>query len=585
LPIVDNRQSTDYYAGRERVSRRHESEIMGTTLQPAATATGRRIPWWQTAVVYENHLPSLRDGNGDGIGDLPGLVASLDYLSVVLGVDAVWVGPFYRSPLLDHGYDISDYCDVEPVYGTLADFDTLLDEAHQRGLKIIIDYVPNHTSDQHPWFVESRSSRDSPRRDWYVWRNPAPGGGVPNNWTSEAGGSVWEYDAATAQYYLHSHLVEQPDLNWRNPEVSAALLDVLRFWLERGADGVRIDVAHMLMKDPEFRDNPMRPAPRVNRYDLQHADFAVQEHVHDRRHPDVFAILAEIRHVIDEFDDRVSIAEIEGMSWDEWAAYFGRDLDGVHLPFAFRLLETPWEAAALGREIDDLVAATPPGAWPALALGNHDRQRLATRLGARQARVAAMLLLTLRGTPTVLYGDELGLEDQPVPAARQRDHFARSDGGVSRDPVRTPMPWSATARNGGFSDAVEADLWLPVSVQLPDVAVSVQLRAPGSMLELYRRLIAARRASPALQRGSYRRIDPDRLPPDVLAYERTSVADAKIIALNLGDDHRVADIGAGGIVVLSTDPARAGRGVAGRVALDPDEAVIIDVPAAAEAGW
>jgi alpha-glucosidase len=550
---------------------------MDTTPQPAAASTSTTTPWWHTAVVYENHLPSFRDGNDDGIGDLRGLTASLDYLADGLGVDAIWVGPFYRSPLLDQGYDISDHCAVEPAFGTLADFDTLLAEAHRRGLKIIVDYVPNHTSDQHPWFVASRSSRINPKRDWYVWRDPAPDGGVPNNWTSEAGGSVWEYDAATRQYYLHSHLVEQPDLNWRNPNVRAALLDVLRFWLRRGADGVRVDVAHMLMKDPAFRDNPVRQAPIVNSYDLQHADFAVQDHVHDRRHPDVFAVIGEIRRVVDEFDDRVAIAEIEGMPWDEWAAYFGRDRDGVHLPFAFRLIETPWEAAALGREIDDLVAATPPGGWPALALGNHDRQRLATRLGPRQARVAAMLLLTLPGTPTILYGDELGLADQPVPLARQRDHFARNDGGQSRDPTRTPMPWSAQARNAGFSNAAEADLWLPVSRQLPDIAVSSQLVDPTSMLALYRHLLATRRTSPALRQGKYRRIDPNHLPPDVLAYERSSEEDRKVVALNLGGHSRVADVGTGGTVAASTEPTRVGRRVAGSVSLDADEAVVIDV--------
>jgi alpha-glucosidase len=558
-------------------------EIMVTTLQPAAaaTATTSTTPWWQTAVVYENHLPSFRDGNGDGIGDLPGLTASLDYLADVLGVDAVWVGPFYRSPLLDQGYDITDHCAVEPTFGTIADVDTLIDAAHRRNLRVIVDYVPNHTSDQHPWFVESRSSRRNPKRDWYVWRDPAPGGGPPNNWTSEAGGSVWEFDPATGQYYLHSHLVEQPDLDWRNPAVRAAMLAVLRFWLDRGVDGVRVDVAHMLMKDPLLRDNPVRPVPHVNRFDLQHADFAIQEHVHDRRHPDVFAALAEIRAVVDDYPERAVIAEIEGMPWDEWSAYFGDNANGVHLPFAFRLIETPWDALALGAEIDALVAATPPGAWPALALGNHDRPRLATRLGARQAGVAATLLLTLPGTPTILYGDELGLEDQSVPVARQRDQFARSTGGVSRDPTRTPMPWSATAPNGGFSDAAEADLWLPVSRHLPDVAISSQLAEPSSMLALYRRLLATRRASPALRHGSYRRLDPDRLPPDVLAYERSSAADRKIVVLNLGGESHVVGVGTGGIVVASTDPARAGRGVAGMVALDPDEAVVIDVPAAA----
>jgi alpha-glucosidase len=555
---------------------------MGIAPQPAAmTPLATARPWWRAAVIYENHLPSFRDGNGDGIGDLPGLIASLDYLVGTLGVDAVWVGPFYCSPLLDQGYDISDHYDVEPVYGTLDDVDRLIAEAHRRGLRIIVDYVPNHTSDRHPWFAESRSSRDNSRRDWYLWRDPAPGGGPPNNWTSEAGGSAWEYDPATAQYYLHSHLVEQPDLDWRNPQVRAALLDVLRFWLRRGVDGVRIDVAHLLMKDPELRDNPVRAAAIVNPWDLQHADFAVQEHVNDRRHPDVFAVLAEIRAVVDEFDDRVTIAEIEGMPWDEWAQYFGADLGAMHLPFAFRLLETPWDAPALGAELDGLVAATPPGASAAIALGNHDRQRLATRIGQAQARVAAMLLLTAPGTPTILYGDELGLEDQPVPRPRQRDEFARSDGGVSRDPTRTPMPWTAGERNGGFSDADEADLWLPVSRQLPGVAMSEQLGRPGSMLELYRRLLALRRVSPALQAGGYRRLTPGALPGDVLVYERRADPDVKLVALNLGTHCcRVTGTPAG-TVLASTHPQRDGTAIGDVLELAPDEGVVVDV---AEAG-
>jgi alpha-glucosidase len=232
------------------------------------TIATTRTEWWREAVVYENHLPSLRDGNGDGVGDLHGLIDALDYLAGTLGVDAVWVGPFFRSPLLDQGFDVSDYTDVEPVFGDLATFDRLVEEAHARGVRIVVDYIPNHTSDQHPWFVESRSSRESPRRDWYIWADPAPGGGPPNNWTAEVGGSVWEWDEPTGQYYLHSHLPEQPDLNWRNPRVREALLDVLRFWLRRGADGVRIDVAHMLMKDPELRDNPPSPVGHTNPFEL-----------------------------------------------------------------------------------------------------------------------------------------------------------------------------------------------------------------------------------------------------------------------------------------------------------------------------
>ncbi|TDC48708.1 DUF3459 domain-containing protein [Jiangella ureilytica] len=550
-----------------------EDDLVAAGVRAAGLVGGADEDWWRGAVVYECHLPSFRDGSGDGIGDLDGLIQGLDYLRE-LGIDAVWTGPFYRSPLLDQGFDVSDFLDVEPVFGTLETFDRLVAAAHERGIRVIVDYIPNHTSDQHPWFVASRSSRDDPKRDWYVWRDPAPGGGVPNNWTSEAGGSVWEFDEPTGQYYLHSHLVEQPDLNWRNPDVRKALLDVLRFWLDRGADGVRIDVAHMLMKDPEFRDNPAAPGGNHNEFDLQHPDFGTQLHVYDRRHPDTFTALADIRAVADEYPgSRLTIAEIEAMPWADWAEYYTA---GMHLPFPFRLLETHWRADLLRSELSGLYAALPDGAWPIVALGNHDRVRLATRLGPAQARVAAVLLLTLAATPCLLYADELGLTDQPVPVERQRDYFARTHGGVSRDPSRTPMPWNDGV-NGGFSPAPEASLWLPVSRDLARLNVEAQVRDPESMLRLYRALTRLRHASPAVRRGS---ITFDAGTESVLAYRRTEGSDRKLVLLNLTDRPATVPLPVDGRVLLSTAspagaPAR--RVAAGEFALAADEAVVIDV--------
>jgi alpha-glucosidase len=515
----------------------------------------------------------MRDGNGDGIGDLQGLIDSLDYLGETLGVDAIWTGPFFRSPLLDQGFDIRDYTDVEPVFGDLETFDRLIEAAHARGLKIIVDYVPNHTSDEHPWFVESRGSRDNPKRDWYTWRDPGPGGGPPNNWTSEAGGSSWSLDEATGQYYLHSHLPQQPDLNWRNPEVREAMLDVLRFWMERGADGIRIDVAHMLMKDPELRDNPPAPEGHTNPYDIQSADFHTQLHVHDRRHPDTHVVLAEIRSVLDEYGGRLAIGEIEAMGWDAWAEYFGAELDSLHLPFAFKLIETPWQAGELAETIAGLEASVPEGGWPILALGNHDRPRLATRLGRAQARVAGVLLLTMRGTPMFLYGDELGLVDQEVPRERQRDYFGLSGRGVTRDPTRTPMPWSG-GPNGGFSPAPEEDLWLPVSAEYESINIEAQLADPDSHLNLYRRLIALRRESSALRQGRYALVE--QATADCLVYTRSSYDDAKLIALNLSANPQRLELAAAGTIAISTHLAREGERVAGTLALGGDEAVVID---------
>ncbi|NED97112.1 DUF3459 domain-containing protein [Phytoactinopolyspora alkaliphila] len=534
--------------------------------------------WWRGAIIYECHLPSFRDGNGDGIGDLEGLIASLDYLHDTLGVDAVWTGPFYRSPLLDQGFDVSDYTEVEPTFGTLETFDRLLREAHARGIRIIVDYIPNHTSDQHPWFVESRSARTNPKRDWYVWRDPRDGG-PPNNWTSEAGGSVWEWDAGTGQFYLHSHLKEQPDLNWRNPEVREALFDVLRFWLDRGVDGIRIDVAHMLMKDPKFRDNPEAPSGNHNPFDLQHPDFGSQVHLHDRRHPDTHHALAQIRAVIDEYPGTVTIAEIEAMSWEDWAEYYGTDLAGMHLPFPFRLLETHWSADLLRAELHGMYAALPPGAWPIVALGNHDRARLATRLGTAQARVAAVLLLTLAATPCLLYGDELGLTDRPVPVDRQRDYFARATGGVSRDPVRTPMPWNDDV-NGGFSAAPEERLWLPAASDAAEISVAAQLSRPDSMLSLYRQLTRTRHESPALRRGEIVFLPDVAADSDahrVLAYERRAGDDHKVILLNLASEPVPVRLDFAGTLVVSSVGREPGGRIGRELDLAADEAVVIDI--------
>ncbi len=537
-------------------------------------------PWWRGGVIYECHLPSLRDGNNDGIGDLIGLTESLGYLSDTLGVDAIWTGPFYESPLLDQGFDVSNYTAVEPVFGTLEDFDNLVAEAHRRGVRIIVDYIPNHTSDQHPWFHASRSSRTDPKRDWYVWRDPVAGGGVPNNWTSEAGGSVWEFDEHTGQYYLHSHLKEQPDLNWRNPEVRAALLDVLRFWLQRGVDGIRIDVAHMLMKDPEFKDNPESPG-NENVFDLQHPDFGTQLHLYDRRHPDTHDVLTQIRAVVDEFSDVVTIAEIEAMPWHDWAMYYGEQLTGMHLPFPFRLLETPWQADLLQAELIGMYESLPPDAWPIIALGNHDRKRLATRLGTAQAKVAAVLLLTLAASPCLLYGDELGLTDQEVPAERGRDYFATNIGGVSRDGTRTPMPWNS-ALNAGFSDAEESALWLPIAEDAERISVEAQLADPLSPLSMYRQLIGLRSASRALHHGD---INIVRREPTggALVYERRHDDDHKVIALNLTGQPVSVDLPHGGDVVFSTHPAARGQTVSPAIELAADEAVVIDIKGAPRA--
>jgi alpha-glucosidase len=351
--------------------------------------------WWQRGIIYQVYPRSFMDANGDGVGDLAGIKARLDDLQW-LGIDAIWISPIYPSPRVDFGYDICDYCNIDPIFGTLDDFDALLAEAHGRGLKVILDLVPNHTSDQHPWFIESRSSRDNPKRDWYLWREPAPGGGPPNNWRSHFGGPGWTFDENTGQYYYHTYFKEQPELNWRNPEVQAAMFEVMRFWLNRGVDGFRIDVIWRLLKDPQFRDNPPNPD-----FTPGHNPYYELLPTYTGDLPEVHAVIAAMRRVVDEYPERVMIGEIYLPS-ERLMTYYGPGGMGVHLPYNFQLIELPWDARVIRPAINAYEAMLPAHGWPNWVLGNHDRHRIASRVGAAQARVAAMLLLTLRGTPTII---------------------------------------------------------------------------------------------------------------------------------------------------------------------------------------
>ena len=515
--------------------------------------------WWKSGIVYQVYPRSFQDTDGDGIGDLRGVARRLGYLAE-LGVDAVWLSPIYPSPMADFGYDVADYCGVDPMFGTLADFDALIAEAHGRGLKLILDFVPNHTSDQHPWFVESRASRSSPKRDWYIWKDPAPGGGPPNNWLSNFGGGAWQWDEATGQYYYHAFLAAQPDLNWRNPEVRRAMYDVLRFWLDRGVDGFRVDVIWHLIKDAQFRDNPPNPGfhegqPAIERF--------LQTHSCDQ--PEVQEAVAEMRQVLDGYGDRVLIGEIY-LPLERLVAYYGQALEGAHLPFNFQLLQTAWTAEAIGALVAEYEGLLPPGAWPNWVLGNHDRPRIASRVGEAQAMVAAMLLLTLRGTPTMYYGDELGLANVAIPHDQVKDPWELQEPGLGlgRDPVRTPMPWDG-APGAGFTTGTP---WLPLNPDAASRNVEALSGAPGSILEFYRRLIALRRARPALQLGDYRPVCAE---DGVLVYER-ALGDARVtVALNLTHEPRTAAVA--GEILLST-AGRTGR-VAGRLELAADEGVIL----------
>jgi alpha-glucosidase len=477
--------------------------------------------WWQRGVVYQIYPRSFMDSNGDGVGDLPGILQRLDYLSW-LGVDAIWISPIYPSPMADFGYDISNYTEIHPLFGTLGEFDWLLQEAHRRELRVILDFVPNHTSDQHPWFLESRSSRHNPRRDWYIWADPRPGGGPPNNWLSDFGGSAWEFDERTGQYYYHAFLKQQPDLNWRNPAVVQAMHDVLRFWLRRGVDGFRVDVIWYLIKDDQLRDNPPNPA-----YSEGEPPHHALLPLYTADRPEIHGVVAGLRRVIDEFPDRVLIGEIY-LPIERLVAYYGADLSGAHLPFNFQLIQTPWRGRAIKTLIDSYEAALPEGGWPNWVLGNHDKSRIAARVGRAQARVAAMLLLTLRGTPTMYYGDEIGMRDVPIPRDLVQDPFERNVPGLGcgRDPERTPMQWDGTP-GAGFTTGVP---WLPVAADWREVNVAALSGQPGSILSLYRRLLALRGAEPALALGAY---VPVHAKGDVLAYLREGFGRRFLIILNL----------------------------------------------------
>jgi alpha-glucosidase len=464
--------------------------------------------WWKRAVIYQVYPRSFQDTNADGIGDLQGIIDRLDYLNDgterSLGVDAVWLSPTFPSPMKDFGYDVSDYCGVHPDFGDLATMDRLIEACHQRGMRLLLDFVPNHSSDQHVWFQESRSSRDNPKRDWYIWRDPKPDGSAPNNWVAVFGGPAWEYDEDTGQYYLHSFLKEQPDLNWRNPDVVAAMHDVMRFWLRRGIDGFRIDVIGMILKHPELADNPLNPD-----YDPVLPEERRLLQVNTVNYPDVFNAVAGIRSVLDEFPGAMVVGEVFGPA-DVIARYHGGDLlNGLHLAFNFQLIvnesvETPWDATVIRKIVSDLEAELPRGAQPCYALNNHDRSRFVSRnnadgLGHVRARAACLLLLGLRSTPFLYYGEEIGMVDVEIPEEKQRDparfrHFGR-------DPQRTPMQWDDSPGRG----FTKAEPWLPFG---PDeINVQAQQADPDSMLSLYRDALWLRKQEQALHSGSHRTIE------------------------------------------------------------------------------
>ena len=518
--------------------------------------------WWQYGILYEVYPRSFQDSNGDGIGDLQGILQRLDYLTS-LGIEAVWIAPFYPSPMADFGYDIADYCNVDPIFGKLDDFDKLLAAIHERGLKLIVDFVPNHTSDQHPWFLESRSSTTNPKRDWYLWHDPGPDGGPPNNWLSNFGGPAWTKDGS--QYYYHSFLKQQPDVNWRNPELQEAMYNALRFWLDRGVDGFRVDVMWMLIKDDQYRDNPVNPASTPD----SPASIRLLP-VYNTNRPEVHAIVADMRALLDSYGGRLLIGETY-LPFDQLATYYGKDLKGAQLPFNFHLMQCAWTADAIAGIIKEYEAALPVGAWPNWVVGNHDQPRIATRIGRAKSRIAAMLLLTLRGTPTMYYGDEIGMTDVVIPAAEVQDPAEKNEPGKGqgRDPERTPMQWDSS-RMAGFTEGTP---WLRLAADHDTVNVTTLSGQSDSVLSLYRALIGLRSSNAALNTGRVEKVSSD---GKILSYDRFDEKERFAIAFNLSDGQEEAATAAGHILV-STHMDRSGEAVGSSVSLRAFEGVIVEL--------
>ncbi|MBC7546142.1 alpha-amylase [Candidatus Saccharibacteria bacterium] len=485
--------------------------------------------WYRDAVVYQIYPRSFYDTSSSGIGNINGITAKLDYLKggpEGLGIDAIWISPIFTSPMADFGYDVANYTDIDPIFGTIKDFKNLLEQAHARNIRVILDFVPNHTSDKHPWFIESASTRDNPKRDWYTWRDPAVDNGPPNNWLSYFRGSAWQYSEATGQYYLHSFLTKQADLNWDNPEVREAMKQAMRFWLDMGVDGFRVDAVDGLSKDAELRDEPLAPYhdPAVRPY-----NYTDLLHPFSRDGPHLYERLNEMASVMAEYDNRFMINEAHPKGDDivvGYAEYYAAIDPDNSAPFNFQCIYLPWQANAFRSYIDHFQSTMLPNYTPIYTLGNHDEPRLASRIGIPATRTAAMLLLTLPGMPFMYYGDEIGIENVAIFPDQVRDPFAEP--GKGRDPERTPMQWDASA-NAGFTNGQP---WLPVAADYAERNVAVQLANNASLLHLYKSLLKFRKSSVALREGSYQSID---CGEQIFGYIRKNESHSLVILLNFSD--------------------------------------------------
>lgn len=525
-------------------------------------------PWWKEAVVYQIYPRSFQDSNGDGVGDLNGIRSRLGHLQA-LGVDTLWLSPIHPSPQKDFGYDISDYRGVDPIFGTLGDMDALIAEARALGLRVILDLVVNHSSDQHPWFQESRKGPDNPYRDYYLWRPRGPRGEAPNNWASVFGGSAWQ-DDPSGEAYLHLFLPEQPDLNWRNPAVEREIHDVMRFWLDRGVAGFRQDVYNCYLKHPTLADNPRTWNPAGLLY-----PYIGQRHVHDQDQPELRELLGRMRAVVEPYDGAL-VGETLATSEYSAAGRFSGE-DALHMTFHFGLLRARWSAAKVLAGIEAQLSALSAEAWPTWVLSNHDFPRAASRVqgrvGARrtdaQLAVAATLVTTLRGTPYLYYGEEIGLRDGVIPRAKLQDPVGKRFWPFyrGRDGCRTPMPWRP---EGGFSEGAP---WLPLNPDTPERNVQVQEADSGSLLQVWRRLLALRRQSPALRGGTMTLLPRQ---GELLSWRREAAGEAMLVLLNLGAAALGVELPPGPWEVAFSNARPEGSRLEGaRVLVGGDEALVL----------
>jgi alpha-glucosidase len=539
---------------------------------PYWVAMTRQNSWLQGAVIYQIYPRSFYDALDTGIGNLAGIIAKLDYLAGgkdSLGVNAIWISPIYTSPMADFGYDVADYTDVDPLFGTLSDLKKLVHEAHKRSIKVILDFVPNHTSNQHPWFIESKSSLHNPKRDWYTWRDPLPDGSLPNNWLSIFGGPAWKLCEETNQYYLHTFLSKQPDLNWDNPEVRDAMKAAMRFWLKLGVDGFRVDAVDWLSKDEQLRDDPLKKHATAA---IDMSDYFAYRHLNSRDGLHLFDRLNEMTGVLAEYEDRFMITEAHPETENKiqgYLPYYKSVNPHLSAPFNFEGIYLPWEAQAFRKFVDTFQAAMKPGYIPIYTLGNHDESRIVTRVGAQAARTAAMMLLTLPGMICMYYGDEIGMHDVAIPAAQAEDPITKPS--RNRDPQRTPMQWDTSAE-GGFTTSVP---WLPVASDFPQNNVATESEVSTSSLALYKRLIRFHNQSSILKSEAYHSVD---VQEHVFAYYRGNGKNKLLVLLNFTDENqRVVIKGLRGVVQLSTGLDRDGMAISERGSLRPHEGLIIRV--------